>query len=40
MRNDILERMRNNNAITDTQYQDALAVTLELVSPPADSRCR
>lgn len=40
MRNGILERMRNNAAITDTQYQDALTVTLELVSPPPASDCR
>lgn len=40
MRDRILERMRNNGAIDDTQYQAALAVKLELQSPPAESRCR
>ena len=40
MRNGILERMRNNGAISGTQYQTAVAETLELVSPPAESHCR
>lgn len=40
MRNRILDRMRNNGVISDTQFQDAVALTLELVSPPAASSCR
>jgi hypothetical protein len=40
MRNRLLERMRNNGALNDTQYQGALAVTLELAAAPAASRCR
>ena len=39
MRNRILDRMRNNGALDDTQYQAAMAKTLELVSQPAASRC-
>jgi hypothetical protein len=37
MRNGILERMRNNDAISDTHYQDALTVALQLMPPPANS---
>ena len=40
MRNRLLERMRNNGALNDTQYQDATALALELPSAPAASRCR
>lgn len=40
MRNRLLERMRNNGALSDTQYQNATALTLELASAPAASRCR
>lgn len=38
MRNRILDRMRNNNAINDTQYLAAVAETLELEAPPAEGR--
>jgi hypothetical protein len=40
IRNRILDRMRNNHAISDTQYQDAVAVSLGLVAPPGESHCR
>ena len=40
MRNEILDRMRNNGAISDTQFHKGAAETLELVSPPAASECR
>jgi hypothetical protein len=40
MREIVLDRMRNNGAISDTQYQAATAETLALVSPPAESQCR
>ena len=39
MRTRVLDRMRNNGAISDTQFKEASTVTLELVSPPALSRC-
>ena len=39
MRDGILERMRTNGHISDTQYQIATADTLELRSPPAESHC-
>jgi hypothetical protein len=29
--------MRNNDAISDTHYQDALTVALQLMPPPANS---
>ena len=40
MRNRLLERMRNNGALNDTQYQDATALAPELAPAPAASRCR
>ena len=39
-RNNILDRMRNNNAISDTQYQAAVADTLGLAPPPREGRPR
>jgi hypothetical protein len=40
MRNIVLDRMRNNGAISDAQYQAASAEALTLKSPPAESQCR
>jgi hypothetical protein len=38
-RNRTLEMMRNNGAISDTGYKEALVVPLGLVPPPAGHRC-
>ena len=40
IRNRLLERIRNNGALNDTQFQDATTRSLGLASAPAASRCR
>jgi hypothetical protein len=39
VRNRVLEQMRNNGAISDTNYEEAAVVPLGLVPPPAGHRC-